>query len=227
MTMRRNANALFGLLLALACFPGWLNAQEKPGKPGELEQLKTKVRQLEQRVAELEKLINPVKGRFQAESRRKALSKKAAERMREDLKTYTQAQLQQIETLYQLAARDLSSPKAKKNLEKLVKKYPAANRSGCAVLYLAQMAKKGEVRQKYLKAAISKHGDCWYRNGVQVGAYARLYLAAYYGQTGRKAAAEKLFAELREKYPEAIDHQGRLLTDIIPPEDTKKEQHGI
>ena len=220
--MKRNVTAVT-LLLSLACLSGWLHAQENPGKPTEFEQLKTKVQQLEQRVAELEKLINPVKGRFQAESRRKALSKKASERMRQDLGTYTRAQLREIETLYQLASRDWSSQKAKKNLEKLVKKFPAANRSGCAVLYLSQMAKKGELREKYLKAAITKYNNCWYGDGVQVGAYARLYLAAYYRQAGRRAESEKLFAELRENYADAIDHQGRLLTNIIPPKETKKE----
>src|SRR6188508_1109495 len=79
-----------------------------------------------------------------------ALRARAQERMRGDRAFYSREQFQDIEALYQEANRDLRAPDAKQKLQALVEKYPAANRSGCAILYLAQLS-QGEEAAKYLK----------------------------------------------------------------------------
>ena len=66
-----------------------------------------------------------------------------------------------------------------------------------------------------MKKAIEGFSDCFYGNGVQVGAYARLYLAHHYKNKGDKEKADELFAEVKEKYPDAIDHRGNFLADSI------------
>lgn len=177
--------------------------------------LKERVDRLEQRVTELEKQVGATKGTQSPEARRELLQKKARERMRQDAATYSAEQLREIESLYQVANKNWNTPEAKESLEKLIGKYGKANRTGCAVLYLGQMS-EGDQREKYLKTAIENHGDCWYGDGVQVGAYARYYLAFHYQKTGNKDGMEKLVKEIRENYPDAIDHRGRPLVDRLP-----------
>jgi len=82
------------------------------------------------------------------------------------------------------------------------------------LLYLGQMS-NGQEREDYLKEAIEDFSDCFYGNGVQVGAYARYYLAHHYRKSGETSKAEKLFTELKEEYPDAIDHKGQLLSALI------------
>ena len=74
---------------------------------------------------------------------------------------------------------------------------------------------KGKERESYLKQAIEGYSDSFYGNGVQVGAYARYYLAYYYKDKGDADKANALFNEIREKYPNAVNHRGKPLADII------------
>jgi tetratricopeptide (TPR) repeat protein len=143
-----------------------------------------------------------------------ALRARAQERMRGDQAFYTREQFQDIETLYQAANRDLRAPDAKQKLVALVDKYPDANRSGCAILYLAQLS-QGEEAEKYLKQAIEKHENAWYGNGTQVGAFARFQLARLYWQASKQNAARSLAQEIRTKFPDAVDHNGRTLVDLL------------
>lgn len=136
-------------------------------------------------------------------------------RSQADQKTYTAEQLREIESLYQLANKNLAEPGAKLALKTLIEKYPKANRTGCAVLYMGQMS-RGDEREKYLKLAIKKFSDCFYGNGVQVGAYARFYLGQSYLKAKREREAKALFDEIRKKYPDAVDHKGQRLVDILP-----------
>ena len=136
-------------------------------------------------------------------------------RTAEDRKTYTAEQLREIETLYQSANKDLQGPEAKAALAALIEKYPKANRTGCAVQYMGQMS-AGEDKERYLKLAIKDFGDCFYGNGVQVGAYARLYLGQHYKAAGKDKEAQALFDEIRKDYPDAVNHKGKRLTDILP-----------
>ncbi len=169
---------------------------------------------LEKHVAELEQKLAPVLEQERVKvvvQRQKAL---ARDRMLADADLYQRTDLQIIEKLYQVANEDWRSEEAKKSLKLLVEKYPRANRTGCAVLYLGQMA-EGDEQLGYLKQAIEHHGDSYYGDGVQVGPYARLYLAMRHKKDGKDAEAAKLFEELRATFPDAIDHKGQLLTKYL------------
>jgi hypothetical protein len=143
-----------------------------------------------------------------------ALRAKAQERMRQDRSTFSVPELQEIETTYQRANRDLRSPQSRETLQQLVQKYPKSNRAGCGVLYLAQMS-SGSEREQYLKTAIETHSDAWYGDGAQVGALARLQLASVYANSGRLDEARTLAAEIRKMFPGAVDHNGNRLTEIL------------
>jgi hypothetical protein len=96
----------------------------------------------------------------------------------------------------------------------MIKKYPDINRTGCAVLYVAQRS-EGDARANYLKQCIEKFNDCYYGDGVQVGAYARLLLAEDYGRNGEQYKAAAVYKEIQAQYADAIDHGGKLLVDSI------------
>jgi hypothetical protein len=136
-------------------------------------------------------------------------------RTQEDQKTYTAEQLREIESLYRLASKNLPEPGAKVALKTLIEKYPKANRTGCAVQYMGQMS-RGEEQEKYLKLAIKDYGDCFYGDGVQVGAYARFYLGNYYLKAKKGKKAKALFDEIRKDYPDAVNHTGKRLVEILP-----------
>jgi exonuclease V gamma subunit len=138
------------------------------------------------------------------------LRARAQERMRQDRSIYSDDEMRALEALYQSANRDLRAPGAKGILEQVVKDYPKSNRAGSAVLYLAQLS-SGDEREAYLKMAIKDHGDTWYGNGVQVGAFARAQLAAFYAATDKVADAKKLAREVEERFPGAVDHNGQPL----------------
>lgn len=142
------------------------------------------------------------------------LRARAQERMRQDLATYSPNDLRTLEDLYQSANRNLRGPDAKAILQRVVKEYPKSNRAGSAVLYLAQMS-SGAEREAHLKAAIEAHGDAWYGDGVQVGAFARVQLAAFYAADGRLAEARVLAREVVDTFPGAVDHNGRPLLEAL------------
>lgn len=143
-------------------------------------------------------------------TQRETLKLKARQRARQDAKKYSKAQLQEAEELYQVANKNWRSPEAKASLEAMLARFPDINRTGCAVLYLAQMSESGE-REALLKRAAGQHGDCYYLNGVQVGAYARLLLAHHYLASDRPADAVTWAEQVLRDYPGSIDHGGRLL----------------
>lgn len=176
---------------------------------------------LEQRVAELEKEVAELKTALApvlAEAKEKEIvtqqRTEAKKRMRKDSEVYSRDELREIEKLYQVANKQWRSQEGKDSLKELIKKYDKANRTGCALLYLGQMS-KGEEREEYLKQAIDGFSDCFYGDGVQVGAYARYYLAYHYKELGKQNEANKLFEEISEKYPNAINHKGKLLVTLI------------
>lgn len=166
---------------------------------------------LEKRVADLEEKLAPVL----EEERVKAVAAQqrgiARERILMDAEFLIRHDLNLIEKAYQAAEQNWKSDEAKKTVAFLYEKYPAANRTGCAVLALAQATEDDE-QLRLLKQAIEKHSSCFYPSGVQVGAYARLYLGMRYKRDGKDAEARKLFDELRTAYPDAVDHKGQLLT---------------
>jgi formylglycine-generating enzyme required for sulfatase activity/serine/threonine protein kinase/TolA-binding protein len=137
-------------------------------------------------------------------------------RYEQDRKRYNESELNEIEGLYQAASKKFNSPEAMDGFKKLISKYPQANRTGCAMLYLGQTCPDRPQAEDYLRRAIADYGDCWYGDGVQVGAYARFYLAGYCRQSGKIQEAEKLYQEIRDKYPGAVAHNGKLLASELP-----------
>ena len=138
---------------------------------------------------------------------------KARARMRQDARRYSQQQLKEAEQLYQVANKQWRSPEAKASLETMVKKYPKFNRTGCATLYLGQYA-EGAEKEKYLTQAVERFGDCYYGNGVQVGAFARYLLGHYYRDNGEVEKGNALLKEVVQKFPKSVTHRGDQLAKI-------------
>ena len=156
----------------------------------------------------------PPKGQPAMNSSQKALHERFVQRMAQDRNNYTQQQLNEAEQLYQVANKKWGTPEAVESLKTMIKKYPNLDRTGCAVLYVAQMS-KGEDRAKGLQDCIDEYHDCFYGDGVQVGVYARFLLAEDYKSQGEPEKAKALFDEIKSKYADAIDHGGNLLVKNI------------
>ena len=135
------------------------------------------------------------------------------ERAAKDVAEYGRDGVREIERLYRVYSR--RSDDGEMALSALLEKYPKANRTGCAMMYAAQRA-NGDERVKLLKQAIENYSDCFYGDGAQVGAYARLYLAGELERSGDTAGAEKLYGEIRSLYPNAHAHNGKPFSEILP-----------
>ena len=81
-------------------------------------------------------------------------------------------------------------------------------------MYLAQMT-EGAQRTEYLMQAMNDFSDCYYGDGVNVGAYAMYHLACDHWQAGNYDDAKPLIQKIKTAYPEAIDHRGRALVDEL------------
>jgi hypothetical protein len=195
-------NIIIAVVVASACI-----AHANPN-------LEKRVAELEKEVAELKAALAPVIEKAKVEQIVAEQRNKARERMREDSEQYSRDDLRKIESLYQVANKQWKTQEGKDSLEILIEKYDNANRTGCALLYLGQMS-TGKQREEYLIRAIADFSDCFYGDGVQVGAYARYYLAYHYKEEGRNGKAKELYEELADNYPDAIDHKGKLLADLI------------
>jgi TolA-binding protein len=178
------------------------------------QQLEQRVAALEKQVAELKAALAPVIEQSRTEQIVERQRDAARERMRRDSEIYSRDELREIEALYQVANKEWKSQNGKDSLKELIRKYDKANRTGCALLYLGQMS-RGEEQEEYLLQAIEDFSDCYYGDGVQVGAYARYCLAFHYKEAGENDKASALFSEIRKQYPDAIDHKGRLLSDSM------------
>ena len=189
-------------------------------KDAVIRELQDRVAKLEARLAEVEKRLGSGGGPAAAAPDRAAIDAlrvKAQARMRQDLEKRSREEVREAEQLYQVANKNWRSPEAKASLEQMIKRFPDLNRTGCAILYLGQMS-EGDERVKLLQTAIDNHGDCFYGNGVQVGAFARLLLGHHYKEAGDAEKAKKLFDQLRNDFPDAVDHRGRPLAGQIPAE---------
>lgn len=145
-----------------------------------------------------------------ANNRQQSLHKRFWTRTAQDQEKYTPQQLSDAEQLYQVANKQWGTLEAIENLQTVIKKYPDINRAGCATLYLAQLS-QGDEHTRYLQDCIEKYDDCFYGDGVQVGAYARFMLAEDYKSQGQTEKAEALLNEIKTKYPDAVGHDGNLL----------------
>jgi len=139
-----------------------------------------------------------------------AKARKAAHsRFARDAREFKPAQQREIARLY----RDASRPEGRDAANTLLKKYPRSNHAGCALQYLAQFEKDPAAREALLQKAAADHADCFYADGVQVGAYARFYLVSEHLRANRHEAARTAASELVERYPDAVDHKGNLLRE--------------
>jgi hypothetical protein len=167
---------------------------------------------LENRIAELEAKLAPVLEEERIKEVVKQQMALAHERMMVDAEIYQRHDLQIIEKLYQTANQDWKAENARKAVALLTERYPRANRTGCAVLTLAQST-EGDAQLDLLNKAVGlPFAKSYYSNGVQVGSYARLYLAMRHKKEGKDEDAAKLFEEIRTNFPNAVDHKGQLLT---------------
>jgi beta-lactamase regulating signal transducer with metallopeptidase domain len=207
--------AAFGLVLAMALISAGCNVTGEKDTQ-EVKQLKAQVAALEKRISEMQNSLQPVE-------RQRAFREKFERRSELDQKKYTQEQLMEAEKLYMVANQKWGSPEVVESLQTMIKKYPDINRTGCATLYLAQLS-QGDESAKYLQDCIEKYNDCYYGDGVQVGAYARFLLAENYRSKGEKEKAEALCKEIKDNYSDSIDHRGQLLINLIPTKSQAEQQ---
>lgn len=160
----------------------------------------------------MEKQTSPAQSQFEA--RQRAYRERFNQRCDLDKKKYTVDQLMEEENMYAAAEKKLESPDAVASVNQMLQKFPDANRTGCILLELAQST-TGPESEKYFKDCIEKFNDCYYGDGVQVGALARFCLANYYRETGEKEKAQALYKEIKSTYSDSIHHNGQLLIDLI------------
>ncbi|HEX5399169.1 MAG TPA: hypothetical protein VFY06_08985 [Verrucomicrobiae bacterium] len=172
---------------------------------------------LDHKVGQLEQLMAPVKAQRAAQARQTALREKFDQKVAQDRLKYSREQLADAERLYQVANQKWGTLEASNSLQEMIQKYSDIDRTGCAVLYVAQMS-QGDQRTHYLQDCIDKYNNCFYGDGVQVGVYARFLLAQDYRKNGETAKARLLFDEIKAHYPDAVDHGGSLLVDSIKPD---------
>ena len=169
---------------------------------------------MEKQVREISQLVEPLKAQQAIDNRRKALRERFEKKSAQDQHKYTPEQLREAEELMLVADEKWGSPEANESCQAIIKKYPGINRAGCAMLYLAQTS-QGDERVKHLQDCLKKYNDCFYGDGVQVGAYARFLLVQDYQSKGEEKKAEALSDEIKTKYADAIDHAGNLLVDSL------------
>ncbi len=150
----------------------------------------------------------------------------ARDRMYEDQDIYSRDELREIETLYQVANKKWRSEEGKDSLKELISKYSSANRTGCALLYLGQQS-TGDEQVEYLQRAIDDFSDCFYGDGVQVGAYARFVLFHRYKRDGENEKAAKLADEIKTLYPDSISHRKQSLVALLTASTLAENSSGI
>jgi formylglycine-generating enzyme required for sulfatase activity len=136
--------------------------------------------------------------------------RKARKRMYADMKKYSQKEYAEIQSLYQA----LNKPKDPEKTKKLIAKYPKANLTGCAVLYLAYKQRGNKQKFSLLKV-IKKYGDCYYDDGVNVGACAKYFLARYYLSHKQMNNLKLILDDLRENHRTAISHNRKNLASLV------------
>jgi hypothetical protein len=181
-----------------------LGAEEKPPE-------------LAERVAALEKQVTEIGKTLGTEEKNKRLLDKnkenARKRAAKDKRHYNPEELAEIETLYKEAGKNPHAGGAINSLMKLQEKYAKSNYTGCATLTYSQ-ENAGKDQLYYVKEAVRKYSDCYYPDGCQVGAYARLLLSLMYWESGEKDEALALLDELITKFRDATDHNGSPISEI-------------
>jgi beta-lactamase regulating signal transducer with metallopeptidase domain len=141
---------------------------------------------------------------------------KYAERRALDASTHTAAKVEEVEKAYKAMLGNFGSPECIEAHKEFIKEYPGFNRTGCALSELAGMSEStNPATEQYYKECIQKYDDCYWDDGVQVGPFTRFGLAWCYKNNGQNDKAEALYTEIKDHYPDSIDHGGQLLVDLI------------
>jgi outer membrane murein-binding lipoprotein Lpp len=210
---QKHSLAAFGLVLAMVLVSAGCNVTGEKDTP-EVKQLKAQVAALEKRMSEMEKSLLSAKTQAEQQERQRAYREKFDRRRDLDLRKYTEEQLTEAENMYAAAESKWNSPEYSESVKQMVQKFPDANRAGCLLLEFAQNT-TGPDSEKCFKDCIEKYNDCYYGDGVQVGAFARFWLADYYSKTNENEKAAALYKEIKDNYSDAIDHNGQLLITLI------------
>lgn len=147
------------------------------------------------------------------------VKERAQRRMMKDLEIFNKEELVEINALYDDIHANYQTGGGRKSFRDLVKKYPNSNRTGCAMLLVAELS-GGKKREECLFRVIKEFNDCWFSDGVQTGAYARYLLGLYYMEKKQDLKADLLFKQIRTVFPDAVDHNGDLLIYRIGSKDT-------
>lgn len=179
--------------------------------------LEERLQRLERRIITLEYRVNSIE-KTQAKTAQKQSEdsvlemwkNKALERRKKDYKDFPDKVVNEVEELYGKASQEIQSARSKKIFRDIIKNHPKFNRAGCSALYLAQES-EGKEREQLLIEAAEKFSDCFYLDGVQVGAYSRYLLALMYRDREEVEKAKELMRYIREHYPGAVNHKGQKL----------------
>ena len=147
--------------------------------------------------------------RIRTRNRRKAEEAWARDQKKRNAKQYAE-----MEAEYQEINKNYKAPNVKALLEDFIRKWKDGNRVGCATMYLAQKT-GGAERGKLLEKCVKDFSDAYYLDGCSVGGLSRLFLASWYQQNGKEAAARKLVEEIEKNYAEAADHSGGLIVEQL------------
>ena len=184
------------------CLINFSNSQES-----DLSILESKVKKLEAQV----KILLDAKKIHDAPKNERT---KALYRILRDGDIYTKNELREAEIILRFIQNNPGHESNIKKLNILRKKYPNANQTGCALMTCALKEKK-EAKEKMLVEVIENHSDCYFSDGVSVGAFSRLYLALHFRSINKIEQSLLLIDEIKLSYPYAIDHDGRTLSEHL------------
>jgi len=217
---RKQTVGAYFLVLAMALVSAGCDVSSKKNDQ-QIKALEAKVAELERRLDETQNAPQQQKRQLTPEQqqgleRMRSYRGKFEQRYGLDVRTHTEAKVVEVENAYQAIERNFGSPECIEAHKKFIKKYPGFNRTGCALSELAGMSEfTSPETEQYYKECIQKYDDCYWGDGVQVGPFARFSLAFYYKNSGQNDKAEALYTEIKDNYPDSIDHEGQLLVDVI------------
>ncbi len=142
--------------------------------------------------------------------------KRAKERYANDSKKHSAEDLKAFEELYKSVTK--GGIEGRTALLKLVNKFPDLDRTGCAVMQYAALC-KGYERSNYWNMAQRDFSDCYFMNGVSVGALARYHLAREAFKNGDVQKGQRLLSEIKSKFPDAINGRWQRLLSEDPAKD--------
>ena len=193
-------------IILIFIFSFWLVNFSNRDQP-DLDALEAKVKKLESQV----KILLDAKKINDASKNERT---KALYRILRDGDLYTKNELREAEIILRFIENNPNDESNIKKINILRKKFPRANQTGCALITWA-LSQEKETKEKILLEVIENHSDCYFSDGVSVGAYSRLYLALHYRSINKIEQSMLLVNEIKLSFPYAIDHDGRTLSEHL------------